>query len=117
TPAFDISGSGLAVGPGRGIDGNQGADSAFDAVMLAGNANGGFTWMTANPRSTVGTLGYLVRRLRVDGPGTVTVPAGAVVKGTLELAGTTLDATSGGAAFTGTTDASAGLPCPSGFDP
>ncbi len=106
----------LTLGPAGSVDGNTGANNAINALALNAMVTNSFTWRTAHFSSSAEPLGYVAKgALRLRGPNTLTVPANSVVKGgQIALEGSTMDATAGGAVFTGLKDDSAGVAtCPS----
>jgi uncharacterized repeat protein (TIGR01451 family) len=109
-----------------------GAGNGIDAIVLNGTIQSDLTWVTPQNSTATHPLGYVAEDLKVDGAHTLTIPAGAVVKGgppqqqpdlsccsfgygTVALTnGATLDATQGGATFTSLSDNASSVPlCPS----
>ena len=111
-PAILVDYTDYTLGPSRGVDANTGSGNGVDAIELQGRESGGFPWVTPTDSNSAHALGYLVEgTLTVKGPGTVTAPAGAVIKGGgLELDGADFDATAGGLIFTSFSDDSVGPP-------
>ncbi|MBV8986387.1 MAG: right-handed parallel beta-helix repeat-containing protein, partial [Acidimicrobiia bacterium] len=110
----------MSLGPTGHVDGNVGAGNAVNAMGLNGNVTNSFTWRTAAQSSTPAALGYVNEgAITMSGPLTLTVPANAVVKGSqFNLNGGTLDASAGGAIFTGLKDGTVGVPtCPMAWIP
>ena len=70
----------LVLGAATGISGNAGAGNGIDAIALAGEQQGSFTWLTPSDSTSVHPLGYLNLGLHVTGTGTASFPAGSVVK-------------------------------------
>lgn len=106
----------VSLGPNGSVARLSGADNAVNAIGLSGEEDGSFTWVSPSTSSGSHPLGYAtIGTLNVVGPGTVTVPAGAVVKGYgMQLIGASLDATAGGASFVPLKDDSVGpIMCPS----
>lgn len=115
-PAVRLAAVDTRLGPGATIDRVTGSNNGIDAMAIGGREEGSFTWQSPSQSPSAHPLGYLIlSELRVGRPALVTIPQGAVVKGgELRLEGTDLDATAGGAVFTGFWDNSAGSPtCPS----
>jgi hypothetical protein len=105
--------NGSTLGPGQDIDDNQGNDNLRDVLQLSGTIDGGFTWVTPTNASSMHPLGYALRFSYVQGPGTVTIPAGSVVKGVLRVGDGGVDASAPGSIFTSPLDNSVGVPlCP-----
>src|SRR5437764_1495256 len=63
------------------VDGLPGGGNVLDVLVLGGSVTNSFTWVTPSNSTTLHPLGYATTGLRQDGPLTLTVPAGAVVKG------------------------------------
>ena len=106
----------VSLGPNGSVARVTGGDNAVNAIGLSGEEDGSFTWVSPSTGSGSRPLGYAtIGTLDVVGPGTVTVPAGGVVKGVgMRLIGASLDATAGGASFVPLQDTSVGpIFCPS----
>jgi hypothetical protein len=71
---------GMQLGAATGVSGNTGDGNGLDAIALGGDQKGGFTWITPTVASSVHPLGYLNLGLMASGTGTVTMPAGSLVK-------------------------------------
>ena len=112
--AVDLLGVKVRVGPGLDVDDVGGYANKQDLMRIEGEIDGSFTWPGIANAATRHTLGLVSTNsfsgLTLVGPGTVTIPANALIKASVvHLRGVTFDATAGGASFAGVgRDASVG---------
>lgn len=99
-----------SIGPGRDVDGLTGSSNPVDAVSLDVTLTADLTWVSPQVNAApTDALGYVLGGpVRIAPKGTLTLPAGAVVKadvnGGFHLTEGTLDATAGQAVLTSTAD-------------
>ena len=100
----------FTLGPTGTVRNNRGGGNRMNAIRLGGTVRGDLTWITPRGGSVVNPLGYIADAVATTGPGTVTIPAGSVVKARLDLGPETrLDATAPGSVFTSLSDNSVGI--------
>ncbi|MBJ7608972.1 MAG: Ig-like domain repeat protein [Candidatus Dormibacteraeota bacterium] len=81
------------------VSGNQASGNSVDGIGLTSVIDPtSLTWISVTNSSTLHPLGYF-GTLTMEGRVTLTIPAGAVVKGVITIHGGRLDASAGGATF------------------
>jgi hypothetical protein len=108
-PAVAIELEGVVMSAAS-LTGNQGDGNGIDAIDLNSSwVYGNFTWVSPTDSNTLHPLGDISDNATflpgpptqpLEGPATLTFPAGSIVEGGMTVSGETVVATAGGATFT-----------------